>query len=784
MAQVTGQIVLSKRFDNDLYRIVSSTEDIVRFRKKNSEGDEVFETSPEKLSIELYKNEQLITLKEAQEGQENQEGYKFYILNSQQNLSNFLSLIEEVEGEDKIKVSTLFFDVQDFVNKNKINTSLTFVFEYKINNKIVISRAFQLRDGVSEDMAKFNITAASINASVGKSKMKFTDTGLEINDGDFIIKQKDQLVFGFKANKLTMYGAIYAEEGHFNGEIHATKATFDDGVIGGFNIKTNKLVSQSNVYIQTQDLIPTSNKDYYINNEGIYEKVSIEEFDSEVTYYEQHSSISFNGEDGSVYANKIILGSNADIESFIKLGEAYLYNPDKNNNKLLESGREENGKILIKDDGTAKFGKIEIDGANSKIYGTNWNIQPSFASFNNIEVSGAIKTSVFETETTQAIGGAMLFLPSYKIYKQDGVIIFQKPEELWYENGDCKMANGSMVWLVDEKNNYENATIEVNKEEKKITIITENLGDYNPIALVNIGIANDAIKPIIMGINSSSIPIANNHLRGPGLTITRYGDNFPNLFLGDLDSLGKNDYKGYGLYADNVYLNGSLTTKVKEASYAGINTLDGVNATVFENDKTRIVFWAGAESTEKEAIQKAYFQVTEDGSVFASRAKLTDTLIVGGILKATDIYTATLHGNGGALSIYDDSNGIQFISSTGNNIFSIKADGLQTANSFNFIKIEGDEIVFSGHALKTHSENNYLQLITENGVPVLKHVEGDNYCGLYFENISTSFKMKNNIIQKWDQKGTNLYGQLFLKQEAQLEYKPVKDGYDLYVIKE
>jgi hypothetical protein len=47
-------------------------------------------------------------------------------------------------------------------------------------------------------MAKFNVTAASINASVGSSKMKFTESGLEINNGDFKITEGDQQLFGFE----------------------------------------------------------------------------------------------------------------------------------------------------------------------------------------------------------------------------------------------------------------------------------------------------------------------------------------------------------------------------------------------------------------------------------------------------------------------------------------------------------------------------------------------------------------------------------------------------------
>jgi hypothetical protein len=45
--------------------------------------------------------------------------------------------------------------------------------------------------------------------------------------------------------------------------------------------------------------------------------------------------------------------------------------------------------------------------------------------------------------------------------------------------------------------------------------------------------------------------------------------------LGDLTSLNKNEVKGYGLYADNVYLHGSLITETNNSSsYAGVNTIN------------------------------------------------------------------------------------------------------------------------------------------------------------------------------------------------------------------
>jgi hypothetical protein len=114
-----------------------------------------------------------------------------------------------------------------------------------------------------------------------------------------------------------------------------------------------------------------------------------------------------------------------------------------------------------------------------------------------------------------------------------------------------------------------------------------------------------------MGINSSNVAAGDGSILPHGFTITEYGrsnENYmPNLFLGDLRSLNQasnNRYEGYGLYADNVYLNGSLTTKSSDTGkYAGVNTLSGIQgATDIIGTNSNIIFWAGANGTSIEAI--------------------------------------------------------------------------------------------------------------------------------------------------------------------------------------
>ena len=88
-----------------------------------------------------------------------------------------------------------------------------------------------------------------------------------------------------------------------------------------------------------------------------------------------------------------------------------------------------------------------------------------------------------------------------------------------------------------------------------------------------------------------------------------------------------------GLYADNVFLNGSLTTKVDEDSYAGINTIGEATATVFDDkDQSRIIFWAGSASSTNLDIQDAPFQVTEKGSIYARKGIFRDSIISDSVI--------------------------------------------------------------------------------------------------------------------------------------------------------
>ena len=213
-------------------------------------------------------------------------------------------------------------------------------------------------------MAKFAVTAASINAAVGKSTLEFDADGLTIRNGHFeIIDNKDVSLLQYTPQSgkegsglLEITGKIHATDGEFTGKINAI-----EGDIGGF----------------------------IIDNDGLYSKSGA---GTESEYNTSNSNIRLLGEKGEIYAKNITLGTSAQIEEYIQLGNAFLRNPDKAEGKLLL----EAGEIKLNDEGVLQLGTTKLDGKTSTITGNNWSITPDYANFKNINVSGKISTAVFE----------------------------------------------------------------------------------------------------------------------------------------------------------------------------------------------------------------------------------------------------------------------------------------------------------------------------------------------------------------------------------------------------
>lgn len=376
---------------------------------------------------------------------------------------------------------------------------------------------------------------------------------------------------------------------------------------------------------------------------------------------------------------------------------------------------------------------------------------------------------------------------------------FVVPEE---NQGDEDVEEPSQDLLVDENNN--------------ITLYEQRYYEY-------------ANPELLMGINSGTAPV-NNVLYGRGLTLTtnerKIGELLPNLFLGDLTELGQQfSQYGYGLYADSVYLNGTLITKLEDDCYAGISTISNISANL-DTDTSKIVFWAGAKSSEgkpemdEEDIRNAPFYVTQNGTVYASQGRLSGSLFVGGEIRSADIYAAKIHGSYNeidepALTIYDTNKGrgISFkgvfetkgaigeIETEEKETFSIDSKGLKT-ESVQFIQIDESAVNFIGDSFNTkrlNSDGNYLALesVSEKNqrYPALVHHQNNvQKCGFYFKNKETIFQLEEqnqtNQCTIWSVNGTKMIGQITFSdnaQEEKMQYRPVLNennciGYNLFIV--
>lgn len=461
-------------------------------------------------------------------------------------------------------------------------------------------------------------------------------------------------------------GDLKGATGIFSGELQGATGVFtgsitaQSGTIGGFTINTNNLTSAN-------------------------------------------ESVILDGTNGKITAENIELGNGAEVKDQISFKGAdgtvaYLQNPSRHDGIVLNAGD-----IKLRTSGVLEFGDIKIfgDKTNPTIRSSLWTIDKDKAVFNNvIAQGGTIENVVFKNSTVQGAGGIMFFKPSYSgtsISSTDTETVFIV-EETGLKIGDHVIVNNQegKVTVVEQETKITISGVKFEKD-KTVTIIK----------LYNNSLVDGKINltdNLLIGVNSLRAEqlqdgtVGKNedcHLFRGGLTVTlptvvtktiNNGEtqtiveypNKPNLFIGDLYPItGK---PGYGLYGDNVYLNGTLTTKVKSdnsPTYAGVNTIDGYNVdeNLFKDKDSsqKIVFWAGSIGEDKLSVQQAPFQVTDKGNLYAKAGTFTDSVfsnskIEGSKIYGADIYTASIHGWAGtsedgdssALNIYNTSKGIIF----------------------------------------------------------------------------------------------------------------------------
>lgn len=725
---------------------------------------------------------------------------------------NYISTPDEepIEGKDYYRQVDESYEKETDENKLS-NPKENNLYEEQItktainvnNNFIVYQDGMMVAQG-----GQFSgmITAAKLgteNTYIDGNGLTFINSGLYAYVEEEGQPRKE--VLSFENGNLHISGDISGSTGTFSGELSGATGTFSgelsakSGTIGGFIINSGNLTSSA--------------------KDG------------------ENPNITLDGENGKIIAENIELGVGATIKKYIKLGEnTWLRNVTNDNKNFLEvkDGPVENKnsevKISISDDCLMKLGNLVFDGKASTINGENWSITPDTATFERVIAKGGIiENVVFKNSTVQAAGGQMIFKPSARgvFSNTNKIFTLDKNSNNVFNSEDYVLLSG------------ENSASTI----AKITAIVKNGNE--PIAIIlelesDVTISGEATltklagtekqgkeifltDSLLIGINPDErqkggqevVAVQKDehtNLYKEGLTFIyptleneKLSYSKPTLFLGNLDNLGlTNEHiSGYGLYGENVFLQGSLTTKVpaegNKNTYAGINTTSNVISTQ-AGVSGRIVFWAGASKNDDNEIQKAPFFVTDEGNLFARSGRFEGAIISKSEIQGADIYAARIHGwndnESSALSIYDTNKGILFKTILENNseVTTLALGTRQFSYSDkNFIELsETSSLATFIGDYKTEAKNG--QLIKVSGLKIESQIEIDNSIetnsSIDFSDGKISLKEKGTPLLQLTSNEISSSAKLFSmdkdvlfgKEDAHfLKYQSMNNGYNLYV---
>lgn len=752
----------------DSYRIEFNQEEILKFVKSvDGEGrPNAYSYSPESLFIHVYKNDAL-TINETVEVLVNGTDItnsSYFTTSSNNYKLDIKSYLDSTLGVRELATISIIFKIKEIINEGTEEQSVT----------IKAMRPIVCRNGVNSDMATFALNATGINAAIQSTALAFNAGGLTVTNGGIkITKTKDDLTeIVFESDT----------EGNLRlkGEIIATK-----GYIGNITIENNSLVGESEAYT----ISPTG-----------------------------------------IVANNITLKQGAQIDNYIQLGNSYLYNPDakdsdgndiRSNTNPAYRAVLQSGKLLIKDTGSMSLGEISFfGGSNDELAyisakNNQWQIwENGRADFQDIYANNChIGNTILEVNTIQAAGNLTIYADSWSLVGADGnYFLVDKDPMLTYSASDPIIFFG--------KNKYYKLTGEVLKDDNIHKIpVDKNVaeeGFARGDIITKIGKVGEAVM-CVSGQGSNRVGFATES----SLTLSflkSFNKGIPTfetkMSLGLLDKLGKSGVSGYGLYAENVYLKGSLTTVSSgdSISYAGINTTSGVKATVFEstsvggssiNDNSAIIFWAGAGGTKDEDIQTAPFQVTERGTLYAAQGVFEGSIISKSTIQGSDIYAARIHGwknsEKAPLTIYDTDQGIVFKTGyvnenqDGTETLRINSRGLFGKDNKQFILLDetsDQTVTFQGECIKLLEGDSQI-VVDASGIKS-QFSDGQNGWSTRSQlNLGSGFSFVVGGIEMADFTGdlinlksttTSIAKHVqFGGESVNLLYKQTDTGYDLYV---
>lgn len=871
MAEYKGMISLVKVSDGkqgeqgpaaDEYRVETNQEEILKFYKEEN-GVLKFTFSPEILTFQLVKEAEAVA------NQENLLTSVDALYDSKKVSLTSFEVVQEVPGEDSssniITVNLVNYDSKNnyfyldlsssseiFKIENNYKTEFLrekeFILkiQFKIEDK-TIDKNILCRFGSNEDMAKFSLNASSINMAMQGTGLIFGEGGLEVRDGGFIITKSSKenigqyekvLYFDEGTGEFSITGNINAISGYFSGELKSP-----EGIIGGFNITNDRL---EKIYYKVQPEVTAEEyQNYYVLDEnGEYILAKDLPYDETKEYYQQYSLI-LNGGNGSIYADDIVLGTGAEIGKYIKLGNAYLYNPEENESRNILVSKE----ITLSDTGSFKIGSIEAFGGEKDEDGNK--ISPAYikdekgkwiihengkAEFKDIYADNVhLSNTILEIGTVQNVGSLMIF-------KDAWVPISFGTKENTTEEDRRKLVFGNLLsvesggWIYNGENYYQ---IDFVSSDKKTITLTSDYTEDLEKPISNFGVIGEDFAFSVYG-QSGDTTITNKKydFASPySITLSSFKENeegglqfTKNLILGKLDESGV-DASGIGLYCDNVYLKGSLTAEgpiqeSKDSYYSGIHTSLDISMPDFIDDaktipyfpgsyiekedgtkeyKTgNILLWAGAKGDDETSIKSAPFRVDSLGNFYAGSGYfkgsiISEATITAATMEAARMRTAILEGweknDQAALKIINTEKGIGFgdeVPVDGadpqyNEIFSINKTGFK-AGEVEFIKIgSGISNIISNNLKGERKE--VVSSFNENDFEVKYqsiNIEGSSTTGFNFT-INEQLKLKLDVTPLVEiSRAQSIFetDMLFNKNisySTKMTYKQVNDGYDLYV---
>lgn len=536
--------------------------------------------------------------------------------------------------------------------------------------KQTFSTFITLRFAMTKDLAELSVNAHDIYMSIANAGLKFDGSGLHLQNGNFeIIRinedgKQEQSFWADNQGNVTLKGRVEAESGSFKGDVYANNGVFKGsiyasrGELGSLNITDSlhienignignlgigidigrysyseitepineELIKKNNWYIFSEadnTFIKYDGIGYDSNSTIVYSRKDIGGIKS-TNYSQELGKGFFISADGQIHANELFIGSNAEIESSLKIGDnCYISKPTQEVPNFIKIV-DDNDRALFKLDSTGKMtlGTIVFDGTSSSIFSNEivsstygWSLTPQQAIFNNIVARGSIEASVFKYGEVTAVGGIILARPASKVKEiaidKDGKVVYEenKGVEITLEEGngftEAAGEENKGYCLFTSRNGLAKVYLKIteivtqpednglyNFKDFKIKVIAEENNsiswkaeDYTNLlneTLIYIGrtaqydrkedengniISEELLREGSVGICINGSDDSSSFTVPRAITVYTLGENYDQrhnkIILGLIpNEPGFGRIAGtYGLYGENVYLKGALVTE-------------------------------------------------------------------------------------------------------------------------------------------------------------------------------------------------------------------------------